>query len=166
MMIEILKGNILDQKVDVLVSPAHVSGYMGYGVAKAIVRAGGVKIENEAVEASPLIIGDAIFTTAGSLRFKGVIHTATIDDSNEKIESGLISKAILGALLLADDLGYKSVAVSGMGTGVGGVSFSDAAKAMHAPLHKFVPHSLERVVLVDLSDEMVDAWKKEFGVNE
>ena len=85
MVIEISKGNILEQKVDVLISPAHVSGYMGYGVAKAIVRAGGIKIENEAVDASPLIIGDAVFTTAGSLKFEGIIHTATIDDSNEKI---------------------------------------------------------------------------------
>jgi len=158
--IEIKKGDLLKEKVDAIVNPANATGYMGYGAAKAIVAAGGRQIETEAVAEAPLIIGDALQTTAGSLPFKAVLHTATMDDPNEPLSPANISKAVLGAVLMADDLGYKSVAIPGIGTGLAEVPYKESAKAMINPLKKFVPHSLEKIVFIDLNDEMVDAWKE------
>jgi len=160
MNIKIKKGNLLEQKVDVIVNPANSSGYMGYGAAKAIAKEGGEIIEREAVNKAPLYIGDAIITNAGVLPFKGVIHTATLDDPNQEILSSNISKALLGAVLLADDLGFKSIAVPGMGTGAAGLDFNKAAKAMFLSLKKFKPRFLEQIVFVDLNDDMVKAWEK------
>lgn len=161
--IQIVQGNILDQRVDALVSPAHSTGYMGYGAAKAIVKAGGKEIEDDAVAQAPLIIGDAIATTAGSLPFKAIIHTATIDNANDELTQTNITKAVLGALLLADDAGYFSVALPGMGTGVAGMSYDMAAQAMRDALKVFKPRNVEKVVLVDLSEEMVESWKMVLG---
>ncbi len=163
MEIRIVKGTILDQRVDALVSPAHATGYMGYGVAKAIVQAGGKEIEDDAVAQAPLIIGDAIHTTAGTLPYKGVIHTATIDNPNDELTQVNITKALLGALLLADDMGYVSLAVPGMGTGVAGMGYDMAAQAMRDALKVFKPRSVDLVVLVDLNEEMVEAWKMVLG---
>src|SRR5680860_187781 len=122
MEIEIKKGDILKEKVEVIVNPANVTGYMGYGVAKAIVKAGGEEIEKEALAKAPILLGEPIVTKAGKLPFKAIVHSATIDDSRDKIEKGIVGKAVLNALFVADELGYTSVAIPGIGTGVGGVS--------------------------------------------
>jgi len=156
----IVQGDILEQKVDAIVCPAHASGYMGYGAAKAIVAAGGKEIESEAVAQAPLIIGDAIATSAGKLSFKNVIHTATIDVADEALLKGNISKATIGAVLLADDMGLRSIAIPGVGTGLAGVHVIDSAEAMLLPLLEFVPHHLEKIIFVDLNPEMVDAWQR------
>ncbi len=163
MKIEIRLGNILDQKVDALVTPANASGYMGYGVAKAIVHAGGRDIEKQAVNQAPLVIGDAIFTTAGTLPFRGIIHTATLDNPNEELKQGNISKAFLGAALLADELECTSIAVSGMGTGQVGISHDVAAQAMRNAVADIKPQHLQKIIFVDLDEGMVDAWERYFG---
>lgn len=153
-------GNILEEKGDALINPANATGYMGYGVSKAIVHAGGKEIENEAVAKAPILIGEPVVTTAGKLPYKSVIHTSTIDDSTEKIEKGIISKALLGALYVADELKYSSLVVPGMGTGVGDVKTEVAAKAMMEAIEAFKPQHVSKITLIDLKEEMVEAWKK------
>ena len=161
--IKITHGDLLKAPVDALVAPAHILGYMGYGAAKAIVRAGGQRIEKEAIDQAPLVMGEAIATTAGDLPFKAIIHTATFDDANTELTQANVSKAVLGALLLADENGLTSIAFPGMGTGIGGMNYDMAAQAMRGPLKSFVPHSLKTVYLTDLSQEMVDSWNRYFG---
>jgi len=78
MRIEILKGSLLDAPAEVIVNPANSRGYMGGGVAGVIKRFGGEEIEEEALRKAPIPIGEAVLTTAGRLRFKGVIHAPTI----------------------------------------------------------------------------------------
>ena len=163
MEIEIKKGNLLDEKVDAIVNPANATGYMGYGASKAIVKDGGSEIEREAVNKAPLYIGDAVVTNAGILHFKAIIHTATLDNPNEKILPSNISKALIGAVLLADDSEFESIAIPGMGTGIGGVDVNSAAKAMFEPLKEFKPIHLKKIVFIDLKDEMVDAWNSAYN---
>lgn len=160
MKIEIKRGNILEEKADALVNPANSSGYMGYGVSKAIVLAGGREIEKEAVEKAPILVGEPVITTAGKLPFKAIIHTATVDDTTEKIERGIISKALIGALFVVDELGYNSIVVPGMGTGIGGVEPEVSAVAMFEAVKAFTPIHISKITFVDLRDEMVEAWKK------
>jgi len=160
MKIDIKQGNLLEQNVEVIVNPANASGYMGYGVAKAIVKKGGRIIENQAVDGAPIIIGEPVITTSGVLPFKAVVHTATIDDINDKIERGTISKALLGALYLIDEGGYQSVAIPGMATGLGNIDVSTAAQAMIDAIKVFKPMNIKELILVDLNQEIVEAWKK------
>jgi O-acetyl-ADP-ribose deacetylase (regulator of RNase III) len=69
--------------------------------------------------------------------------------------------ATKAALKRADELGAESIAFSGMGTGVGGLSFEEAAKAMVKAVKEFEPisSSLKEIVLCDLNPYMTRAWK-------
>ena len=61
---------------------------------------------------------------------------------------------------LADRECFKVIAIPGMGTGVGGVPKEVAAKAMVEEIRNFEPKCLEKVILVDIDDEMVEAWER------
>lgn len=160
MQIEIKKGNLLEQNVEVIVNPANATGYMGNGVAKAIASKGGKIIEDQAVAGAPILIGEPVITTSGVLPFKAVVHTATIDDINNKIEKGTISKALIGALYVIDEAGYQSVAIPGMATGLGGTNIDIAAEAMIEAIKVFKSINIKQLILVDLNEDIVEAWKK------
>jgi O-acetyl-ADP-ribose deacetylase (regulator of RNase III) len=157
-MIEIKRGSILDVDVDVIVNAANSLGYMGGGVAGVIKRAGGQEIEDEAVKKAPIPVGSAIITTAGKLKFKGVIHAPTMERPAMATTTEKIKLATEAALEVADEAGYKSVALPGMGTGVGGVPKPDAAQAMMKAIKSLKPKNLEKIILVDIDDEMVKCW--------
>ena len=71
-----------------------------------------------------------------------------------------VALATKAALTLADEKGFESIAIPGMGTGVGGVAPADAARAMVETVRAFPPRVLKSVVLVDVDPEMVAAWKE------
>jgi O-acetyl-ADP-ribose deacetylase (regulator of RNase III) len=70
-----------------------------------------------------------------------------------------VEAAMRGALAAAKAHGFASLAVPGLGTGVGGVPKAAAAAAMCGVLRTFLAKRLKRVVLVDLDPEMVAAWR-------
>ncbi|HIQ31145.1 MAG TPA: macro domain-containing protein [Aquifex aeolicus] len=160
MEIIVRSGSLFDVEADVIVNPANSYGYMGGGVAGAIKRMGGEEIEKEAVERAPINVGEAVLTTAGSLPFKGVIHSPTMEEPAMKTTEDKVRKAVRAALKLADDLCYRSVAFPGMGTGVGRLPKDVAARAMVSEIRGFRATCLERVILVDLDEELVNEWKK------
>ena len=71
----------------------------------------------------------------------------------------LPTAATRAALELADAKGFASVAMPGMGTGVGGVAHADAAAMMVKEIRALVPRALQTVVLVDVDPAMVQAWR-------
>jgi len=163
MKIEIFKDSILNVTVDAIVNAANSLGYMGGGVAGVIKRAGGQEPENEAVKKGPTPVGKACLTTAGKLKFKGIIHAPTMEQPAMRIPSENVYKATKASLELAEEEGLKSIAIPGMGTGVGGVPCKEAAKKMIQAIQEFKGKILEKVVLVDVDEEMVRAWKEALG---
>ena len=159
MKVKTVKGSILEVKADVIVNAANSLGYMGGGVAGVIKRAGGEEIEKEAVEKGPTPVGKAVLTTAGKLPFKGVIHAPTMERPAMPSSPEKVKKATFAAVTLAREKGFKSIAIPGMGTGVGGVSHQDAAKAMIEAIIEASPEDLE-IILVDIDERMVSAWQK------
>jgi len=162
--IKVVKGSITDVDAEVIVNPANSKGLMGGGVAGVIKRFGGEEIEKEAVEKAPIPVGSAILTTAGKLKFKGVIHAPTMEEPAMPSSEEKVRKATRAALELADKECFKSVAIPGMGTGVGGVPKEIAAKAMVEEIRKFEPKCLEKVILVDIDEEMVESWERVLGL--
>ncbi len=160
MQIEVLLGSLLDVKVDAIVNPANSYGYMGGGVAGVIKRAGGEDIEKEAIKKAPIPVGSAIITTAGRLPFKGVIHAPTMEEPAMETTEEKVRKAVRASLELADKLGFESIAMPGMGTGVGRLPKDVAARAMIEEIKAFEAKSLKRVVLVDVDERMVEEWRK------
>ncbi len=161
--IQIQKGDITKVKADAIVNPANAMGWMGGGSAGAIKKIGGPEIEEEVLAKAPLEVGKAVATTAGKLPYKAVIHAPTMESPAEKAMDYNVEMAVRGALLLADDQGFKTIAMPGMGTGIGDFPKDKAAKIMITEIKKLNPINLEKVILIDIDGELVDAWKKELG---
>jgi len=153
------KGDITKIVCDAIVNPANSFGYMGGGVAGAIKRAGGIEIEQEAISKAPIPIGRAVATSAGDLRCKYVIHAPTMKQPAMKIKVDNVKLATKAALDTALKLGVKTIALPGMGTGVGGVSTDDAAKVM-LEIGKEYSDRFEKIIFIGFNDELVKAFKK------
>mgnify|MGYP001772934621 CR=1 FL=1 len=160
--IEVRKGSIIEVPADAVVNAANSLGYMGGGVAGFLKRVCGDEVEKEAIEKAPIPVGKAITTSAGKLKdkFKGIIHAPTMERPAMRIDVQNVIKATQGALEEADKMGFKVIAIPGMGTGVGGVSKKDAARAMVKTIKNFKPKNLAKVILVDIDDEMVEEFRK------
>jgi len=161
--IQIQKGDITKVQADAIVNPANSFGWMGGGSAKAIKNAGGREIEDDVVNKAPLEVGKALATTAGKLPFKAVIHAPTMETPAEKAMDYNVEMAVRGALLLADDQGFETIAMPGMGTGIGDFPKDKAAKIMIEEIKKLNPINLEKVILIDIDGEMVKAWELAIG---
>jgi O-acetyl-ADP-ribose deacetylase (regulator of RNase III) len=142
---------------DAIVNPANSFGYMGGGVAGAIKRVGGAEIEKEAVNMAPIVVGKAVSTTAGSLPCKYVIHAPTMKRPAMRIGVKNVMLATQAALRLANEMRLSSIAIPGMGTGVGGVSHRKAAETIVKIAREF-EDSFETIFLVDRNKEMIDSF--------
>jgi O-acetyl-ADP-ribose deacetylase (regulator of RNase III) len=160
MEIVVQKGDITKLTVDAIVNAANSYGIMGGGVAGAIRRAGGTAIQEEAVKQAPVPIGKAVKTTSGSLPCKAVIHAPTMVEPGERTNVENVRKATIAALKCADEAGFASVAVPGMGTGVGRVPEDHAAQSIVEAVRNFSPRNVKKVILIDIGDTMVDAFKR------
>ncbi len=159
MTVHVICGSILEAPAQVIVNPANSQGLMGGGVAAVIRRAAGSAVEGEAVARAPIPVGTAVATTGGKTKFRAIVHAPTMTHPAETIPVENVRLATRAALALADQAGWESVALPGMGTGVGRVSLKDAAQAMIDTIYAFQPKSIREVILVDVSAEMIAAWQ-------
>jgi O-acetyl-ADP-ribose deacetylase (regulator of RNase III) len=156
--IELRKGSITTCEVDAIVNPANSFGYMGGGVAGVIRKVGGQIIEDEAVAQAPVQVGEAILTSAGDLICHKIIHAPTMHNPAEKTDAHKVFCATKAALELADKEDFRSIAMPGMGTGVGGLNKLEAAKAIIKAVKSMKFQSLEKILLIDIDDEMISAF--------
>lgn len=160
MKIDVVHGSILDADAQVIVNAANSLGLMGGGVAGVIKRAAGTEVEREAVKDAPIRVGKAVLTSGGNTKYKGIIHAPTMPEPGMHVPVRNVALATKAALTLADEKGFESIAIPGMGTGVGGVAHADAAKVMVEAVRAFSPRALKSVVLVDVDAVMVSAWQE------
>ena len=159
MKITIMKTDITTLEVDAIVNAANSHGWLGGGVAGAIKKRGGIEIEKEAVMKGPVPIGQAIVTTPGKLPCKAIIHAPTMTEPGSPTTPQNVMAATMAALTLARDFGYRRVAIPGMGTGVGGVAPHEAAKAIVHVIRSFAEHVFDEIILADINEEMVAAFR-------
>lgn len=159
--ISVVHGSILDVDADVIVNAANSLGIMGGGVAGVIKRAAGQEVEEEARRQAPIVVGRAVLTSGGRTKFKGILHAPTMPQPAMRIAAANVGLATTAALVEADNRGFESLALPGMGTGVGGVSHREAAVMMIREIKSYSPRSLRSVILVDVDDAMVAAWREE-----
>ena len=154
-----LQGSLLDVEAQAIVNAANSHGLMGGGVAGIIRRVAGSQVEDEAREQAPIPVGDAVLTSGGRTRFAGIIHAPTMPEPAMRIPVENVKLATRAALRLADEQGFVSLAIPGMGTGVGRVAPGEAAQGMVEEIRQFQPRSLQSVILVDIDPVMVRAWQ-------
>jgi len=159
MSIVVKRGDLTQIPCDAIVNPANSFGYMGGGVAGAIKRVGGVEIENEAIAKAPIPVGTAVETTAENLPCTFVIHAPTMEQPAMRIGVDNVRDATRAALELGVELNLKTIAIPGMGTGVGGVSVDDAAEAI-VSIAKTFENSFETIYLIDRNEDMIESFEQ------
>lgn len=160
--VKIVRGDITQLQVDAIVNAANNKLVMGGGVAAAIKKKGGKVIEEEAIKKGPIQIGGAIFTSAGSLPAKYVIHAATMgmDFETDEIK---VRNSCRNSLDLADTLKVKSIAFPALGCGVGGFPLLASAKIMAQEALKHLRENkshLEEIVFCLYDKEAFDVFNK------
>ncbi len=156
--IQVVKADITELDVDAIVSPANSGITMGGGLAGLIRARGGESIKEEAQAHVPVPVGSAVITSAGELPCRHVVHAPTMERPAMRVTARNAGLAMGAALRCADESGIKTLAVPGLGTGVGGVSPDDAAAAMARVAKDFFPKSLRKVVLVAYDDALHRAF--------
>ena len=157
--IRVMQGSILDADTQVIVNAANSHGLMGGGVAGIIRREAGFQVEEEARKQAPIPVGMAVLTSGGRTKFRGIIHAPTMPEPAMRIPPTNVGAATRAALVLADEQGFQSLALPGLGTGVGKVAPQEAAREMMKEIRQFQPEFLQSVVLIDIDSAMVQAWQ-------
>ncbi len=161
--IRIARGDITQSDADAIVNAANNELEMGGGVAGAIKRKGGEIIEKEAIKLGPIKIGDAVYTSAGKLKAKYVIHAATMgmDFRTDEIK---IRNSCKNSLAVAEKLKIKSIAFPALGCGVGGFPLLASAKIMAQEVFRHLKEnnasSLKEVIFCLRDKEAYEIFQK------
>jgi O-acetyl-ADP-ribose deacetylase (regulator of RNase III) len=127
--VKLLVGDITQQAVDAIVNAANSSLIHGGGVAAAIVRRGGKSIQDESCLLSPVPVGQAVITGAGSLPCNYVIH-AVGPQMGEGNEDQKLKNATLNCLRIAEENKLSSIAFCAISTGIFGFPMDRCADIM------------------------------------
>lgn len=124
MSVEVVEGDLLAQRVDVLVNAWNRNVIPRWllvpqGVSKAIKTAAGPAPFRELAREGRMPLGSAVLTTAGRLPHRGIIHVAGINLRWRATEAS-IRDSTRNAVTLAQQQGYQSIALPIIGTGSGG----------------------------------------------
>jgi len=129
-MLELIEGNIVEQRVDAVVNAANSRLAGGGGVDGAIHRSGGPAIMEETDRLYPegCPTGSAVISGAGRLPAKFVIHAVgPVWSGGKSGEAELLAGAHRRSLELAVERGCRSVAFPAISTGVYGYPLELAA---------------------------------------
>jgi O-acetyl-ADP-ribose deacetylase (regulator of RNase III) len=145
--LELTKGGITDQTTDAIVNAANTALQLGGGVAGAIRRKGGPKIQEECSKIGGTHVGGAVITTGGNLKAKYVIH-AVGPTHGEENEDAKLKDATQNSLILADQKNLKSIAFPAISTGIFGFPKERCATIMLSTTISYLKGqtNLEKVV--------------------
>jgi O-acetyl-ADP-ribose deacetylase (regulator of RNase III) len=149
--VEVVEGDLLDQDVEVIVNAWNRNIIpwwllLPQGVSGAIKRRGGTDPFKEVRRAGWIPLGGAVLTSAGKLPFKGIIHVAGINMLWRASERS-IRDSVKNAVQLANEKGFKSIAIPLIGAGSGGFNQEQAKTIMLDELSKLdVPMTVKVVV--------------------
>ena len=150
---EVVKGDLLDQKVDAIVNAWNrniIPWWLlwPHGVSGAIKRRAGLQPFREVGKFGPIPLGQAVLTSAGKLPFRGIIHVAGINGFWRASEYS-IRQSVRNSIVLAEQQNYDSVAFPIVGSGAGSFSQAKALEIIENELAQI--ESKLRVVIVQYS---------------
>jgi len=161
--IHFLKGDITDMAVDAIVNAANTDLVLGAGVAGAIRRKGGSRIQEDCDAIGPIRLGEAAVTTGGNLRANYVIHAASMRLGGQTTADSL-RLATHSTLLRAEEKTIKSIAFPAIGTGVAGFPMEECARIMLTEVlqHLKSRSSLENIYFVLYDDAALRIFEETY----
>lgn len=163
--IKVVLGDITKENTEAIVNAANSLLKHGGGVAGAIVRKGGMEIQRESDEIvrkrGPVPVGSSVYTGAGKLKAKYVIHTVgpVWGEGNEEEK---LRNAVKSALKLADDLKVSSVALPAISTGIFGYPKEEGTRVIFEEVVNFLKRDshLKEVHLISIDEETANIFLK------
>ncbi|MDH6281577.1 O-acetyl-ADP-ribose deacetylase (regulator of RNase III) [Rhodococcus sp. LBL1] len=163
--IDIVQGDITEQRVDAVVNAANSSLLGGGGVDGAIHRRGGpailaaCRVLRATTLPDGLAEGAAVATTAGELPANWVIHTVGPRYSRNDDRSDVLRSCYRRSLAVADELGAATVAFPLISAGAFGWPTADAvAQAVTAV--RSTPTDVRIVTLVAFDPVVADLMRR------
>lgn len=165
--IKVLKGDITTLEVDAIVNAANSSLLGGGGVDGAIHRKGGKKILEECMlireKQGGCKTGEAVYTTAGNLQAKYVIHTVgPVWCGGIRKEAQLLKNCYINSLDLAMELGVERIAFPNISTGVYRYPKKEAAEIAVNTVRDFLEKEKTdiEVIFVCFDEENFELYKQ------
>lgn len=167
--IRLVRGDITERNVDVIVNAANSYLRHGGGLAAAIVRKGGKIIQEESDKIGVVPVGNAVITGSGTLPCKAVIH-AVGPKIGEGKEDQKLRSAMKNALILAQANGFKSISIPAISSGIFGFPKDRCAKILVNESMWFIKNSssksrgccLQTVEFCILDEETLEEFRMEF----
>jgi O-acetyl-ADP-ribose deacetylase (regulator of RNase III) len=163
--IRLVKGDITERAVDVIVNAANSYLKHGGGVAGAIVRKGGGIIQKESDKIGFVPVGSSVITGAGKLPCKAVIH-AVGPKMGEGNEEAKLRSSVSSSLTLASERNFRSISMPAISSGIFGFPKDRCAEILVEEVKKYLmgnDTSLEIIEFCVIDDETTDYFKKEFA---
>jgi O-acetyl-ADP-ribose deacetylase (regulator of RNase III) len=132
--LKLVQGDITIEEVDAIVNAANSHLKHGGGVAGAIVRKGGLVIQEESDKIGYVPVGEVALTTAGGLPARYVIH-AVGPRWGEGDEDNKLKNAVLNSLKLATKENFQSVSLPAISSGI----FRKLSFPPPASIYKTIP---------------------------
>jgi len=161
-LIKLIQGDITEMETDVIVNAANVQLIMGGGVAGAIKRKGGPKIQEECNKIGGTFHGGAVITTGGNLKAKHVIH-AVGPRKGEREKEKKLKSATINSLKILDKHKLKTIAFPAISAGIFGNPISWVAKIMISAVREYLKGDtqIEEVVFCLYTSDDFEVFEKE-----
>ncbi|HXC79555.1 MAG TPA: macro domain-containing protein [Candidatus Acidoferrum sp.] len=169
--IVIIAGDLVEQDVDAIVNAANNDLLLGGGVAGAIRSRGGPTIQRECDAHGPVKVGEAALTGGGELPARHVIHAASMALGGATT-AGTLASSMDHALLLARQIGVKTIGIPAVGTGIAGFPIDQCAVVMarsltHALAEGWAPDEVRFVLFGDGARRAFQAsFEEVFGTDK
>ncbi|VEG92133.1 macro domain-containing protein [Legionella spiritensis] len=162
--IELKKGDITKQNdIDAIVNAANAELKTGGGVAGAIHRGAGPKLEAACRPLAPIKPGDAVITAAFELPNQYVIHCLGPVYGRDKPEAELLENCYSNALGVAEDNKIESIAFPSISTGAFSYPVEEAAKVALTAVTKKMDSltSVKRIWFILHSDKDLEIYQRQ-----
>jgi O-acetyl-ADP-ribose deacetylase (regulator of RNase III) len=169
--VQVVAGNLLDLSCDAIVSPANSFGDMGGGIDKAIDDFHQGEAQRRVMAAiaeqffGELPVGVALVVELPGHRFPFVVAAPTMRVPGSvagSINAYLAMRAALVAVVRHNARGgrpIRSLAVPGLGTGVGGIHPAEAAEQMRAAYDSVIGGQWRQVVHAAQAPYALRGWR-------
>ena len=159
-----IQGDITEMAADAIVNAANTDLMLGAGVAGAIRRKGGPRIQEACDRLGPVPLGAAAVTTGGSLKALYVIHAASMRLGGQTTALSL-RDSTRNVLDRAEEKALKSLAFPAVGTGIAGFAMAECARIM---LREVLDHlksrsTLEKIYFVLFDDAALKVFEQVYA---